>query len=1277
MTKRILAVVGMLVLAASLGLAQQTDNHVLHAVPCPGKVVVDGKLADWDLSGQMEVYANFRTRNTYSATVAAMYDQDNLYLSLVWRDPTPMFNMIDSNFDIGSGWRSDCVQVRLKTDMVMHLDCWYSTAAQHPVVNIAYGRFTAGQAADDAEKFKAISDALKVGAQEAFVKGEDGKSYTQEIALPWKLITGQAAIVKATGQPYLPPKTYRAGDSLTMGLEFLWGGPDGQTWPIHRYADLLAEGKSSREFFWTAVDSWGTVKLEPKGKLNLPKVEPAGSVAFRQKTEGPVALRYKLPFDGFVTLVIEDAQGRRVRNLIGMAPRSKGAQVDYWDGVDEDGKLAPAGKYRWRGLIHQGIDPTYEATYGTPGRPPWDNADGTGAWLSDHAAPVAAASAGGMVALACPISEAGWALIGTDLNGKRVWGQRRFQGIRDLAMDEQYVYIALNPGGAWTPAPVASVGRVEAKTGKYAPFETKPEAQLILPVATAEENAQIAGIAASGDRLAVALTGPDVVRFFDRKTLAKLGEVKVAGVKDTAFGADGTLYAATATAILKLAGDAQTPVVTADLAQAYGLAVDPAGRLFVTDRGTNQIRAWGADGKALPALGTPGGRPLPGKWDPNGLRNPAGIAVDAQGRLWVAEETMFPKRVSVWTPEGKLVTDYLGPTVYGGMGAAGDPADKTRVFGNGCEWKLDYDKNTAVPVANLIDDNLVGDLVKHDGREYFMTKPGRLYQRQGDTLVMVACFGTTSARELAAPKTERTPPIPITPPEGAKENFSYLWCDRNDDGQVQADEVQTSLNPAVNVAYWGGYWLDEGFNLYTVTGGYGSHTIGRIASGGFTAGGAPRWDLAAWKLTLERPQWGAGKLYYAGGGQVIVGSPFAAVADDGSIRWTYQDHRWSDVHGSHNAPIPDRDDTLVGTLSCIGAANSGTPLGRLFAMNSNMGRLYVFTTDGLLVANVFQDCRTAGDPWPADPKRGAPLGGVSMGGEWFGGYFFKAEKTSEYYLIAGGTSYNLIKLNGFDTLQPLSGGAITYTTANLAAAEKLQQQRVAAQATAKTLTIAKFAQTPALDGRLDKYPKESVVQWSAGMYNVRGAVATDGTNLCLAYDVTGDANPMVNGGHDPSQLFITGDSVDLQLATDPAANPKRLEAAPGDERLLISVVDDVPVAVLYRYRVNGEKHPQSFGSPWRSYVVDEVKVLPDAKVKINRRADGYVLEAQIPLASLYFAPQAGQEYKLDLGVVFSDATGTNRAARVYWANQATGLVSDVPGEIMPSVNLWGTGKLGG
>ncbi len=45
--------------------------------------------------------------------------------------------------------------------------------------------------------------------------------------------------------------------------------------------------------------------------------------------------------------------------------------------------------------------------------------------------------------------------------------------------------------------------------------------------------------------------------------------------------------------------------------------------------------------------------------------------------------------------------------------------------------------------------------------------------------------------------------------------------------------------------------------------------------------------------------------------------------------------------------------------------------------------------------------------------------------------------------------------------------------------------------------------------------------------------------------------------------FKTGDAVDLQLGANPDANAKRIDAVRGDLRLLISVLDGKPVAVLY------------------------------------------------------------------------------------------------------------------
>ena len=46
----------------------------------------------------------------------------------------------------------------------------------------------------------------------------------------------------------------------------------------------------------------------------------------------PLAVRYVMPYDGTVALAINDAQGRRVRNLIADVQRPAGAQAEPWDG---------------------------------------------------------------------------------------------------------------------------------------------------------------------------------------------------------------------------------------------------------------------------------------------------------------------------------------------------------------------------------------------------------------------------------------------------------------------------------------------------------------------------------------------------------------------------------------------------------------------------------------------------------------------------------------------------------------------------------------------------------------------------------------------------------------------------------------------------------------------------------------------------------------------------------------------------------------------------------
>lgn len=40
-------------------------------------------------------------------------------------------------------------------------------------------------------------------------------------------------------------------------------------------------------------------------------------------------------------------------------------------------------------------------------------------------------------------------------------------------------------------------------------------------------------------------------------------------------------------------------------------------------------------------------------------------------------------------------------------------------------------------------------------------------------------------------------------------------------------------------------------------------------------------------------------------------------------------------------------------------------------------------------------------------------------------------------------------------------------------------------------------------------------------------------------------------------------------------------------------------------------------------------------------------------------------------MTFRDANGPDTNLRFHWSNQSTGLVDDIPGEIMLTPNLWG------
>ena len=73
---------------------------------------------------------------------------------------------------------------------------------------------------------------------------------------------------------------------------------------------------------------------------------------------------------------------------------------------------------------------------------------------------------------------------------------------------------------------------------------------------------------------------------------------------------------------------------------------------------------------------------------------------------------------------------------------------------------------------------------------------------------------------------------------------------------------------------------------------------------------------------------------------------------------------------------------------------------------------------------------------------------------------------------------------------------------------------------------------------------------------------------------------------------------------------------------------------------------------------------------MSRGGDSYTVEVAVPLSELGLTPTTGKALRGDFGVIYGDAEGTTNIFRNYWSNQATGLVNDVPGEIMLTPILW-------
>lgn len=845
----------------------------------------------------------------------------------------------------------------------------------------------------------------------------------------------------------------------------------------------------------------------------LPQILPPSSAG----PQPPIPIRFTLDKPGNVTLVIEDEKGNRIRNLVAATPFPAGNNVVWWDGRDESvrvpyaegnsvgihgvygvsGRLVPPGQYRVRGLVRDDIKLRYEFTvYPNSGTPPWRTANGAGAWLSDHT-PAAdtefvpatpGVTTEPRVYIAAPIAEAGFGLIWTDLNGRKINGLRwiggHWTGANYLTRDagnEAVPNIIIYTASGWSNDKDRNVPelRLNAITpsGAREIFTWVPKADDAAPQPTATtargNRAVIAGLAAH-DGLLVAAEGSTGKLLFIRvtadpvKRLQFQGELVATanqkGVRDLAFDKSGRLLILTAEGLRRYAVPADPvgtlnlgagqDVVSTDLEDPQRLSLDNAGRIYISDWGnSHQVKVFDATGKAVRTIGH-AGVPKVGPYDPGHMNRPLGTTVLPNGQLWVAEDDFAPKRVSVWDADGDLVRDMIGPPPYGGGGWL-DPEDKTRFYlfqgqgdqGGGMEFKLDWEQGTAqlsnvylrhfnnpTLAAGYMSDGPDSPIIIR-GQRYltnaFSSSPTNgarvmsLWRLENDVATPVMLAG--APQKLAAGLIEQLgAKLPATARPNPKGDapYMFIWSDTNGDGKMQNEEFQFSTLPSRLLSVAP---TRDGALIATL-----HDRVLRFA---------PKFEATGLSYDLAAPTTLASGFQFTtttGGGQSVIGKDGWVVLTNGPVqgfqngeqKWYYH-NQWPGLHAGHRAPAqPSYSGQLIAVTRLLGLpVTPKGEAGEIWGVNSDRAVMYLTTTDGLFVAQLgnIDPNRQWNSP---QAKRGMDVSNVNFIGENF---WPSLTETSDgnIYLVTGKEHSSLVRVDGLDSIKRIPPQTIDVTPALL------------------------------------------------------------------------------------------------------------------------------------------------------------------------------------------------------------------------------------------------------
>lgn len=1227
---------------------------------------VDGDLSDWtDEAFATASLLGEALRERYAVRLATAFDAANLYVAAYFSHPDGR-PVNTATAETGAGYGGgDALQLRLSPDgkESRSFCAWLSPSG--PALT------------KDTQDPKA-RNVLAQGGRLAFGTWTGG--YTMELAIPWEAI-GAAP---------------READTWRMTFQPWWNA-------------------ASDRFTFLA------------------------SLAFDRPPAKTVACT--APRAGVVSLGVYDAQGRLVRTLVTCDGRSSGELREPWNLKDQFGAFVAPGDYQLRGIVTDGVRCEYRHTLGNPGTPAWPTPDGRGDWLSDEAPPQAVATDGETVFVAAPGSEKGFATMAIDGRGRRLWGvcEPFFPRCVSLSyLDGRLYALYSGPIAAKSAAEewnrthgvktkAQSLGRAvlvayDAKTGRRVGFSEKnartelgerwayrekcrPLWELIQSKEFAPENYigqpryfdvdvgetdNAIGFAALPGIFVVSKHEDNRLEFYDAATLRLLGKVALAQPAGLCRLNGRTVLAISGRALVKVTWDAAakqadvTPLEGfAGLRAPVALAVDAEGTVYVSDwRDRMQVRTFTADGRPRGDIGKEGGRAWVGRFDHGGMLLPHGLAVTRDGRLFVAEADMCPKRLSCWEAKtGRFLRHWLGPTPYGGMSNFWiDPKDPGFYHTGGC--KFAYDPKTgggdivATEFRRMSGDqpfmpngaSCMGTGVKvvHNEHGEFLCMGSRnltvWMRKQGDVYVPCAALGGLHYMatddgtgivqwdsDIGRHLYRNWRPECFRGHAGRRgcggDNFA--WHDANGDGLVQAGEMRWhetldrggTYSPGVQYEYyngWGAQFAADG-TAHFASFAKDYDMIMKVKPRGWSANG-PVYDIGDATPIHREPVEGGpaysgvyttdgGDVYAMGcvGNEQRMSTRVAITSYDGAgrMRWELAS---SETAGKHDF-----------AASGVNGEWNMPGLGRVLCTWNwwwNF-RPYFFTEDGLLVGTFGEE---------------TTLGPAALWSE-SGTYYFQRADGTPFLVNGANQAHHVFEVKGLANARRFAG-TVRVTAADVAKAK------------ADAALPVKRAPPPpvvALDG--------TPVRVDGGRgrgFTISATLDAAEETLHLVAEVD-DPTPMLQRGTDYRTLFITGDCVDFMFAADPKAPEARRAPAFGDRRLLFSEMEGRPVAVLFEpvMRPRAAKPHQLMAAQ-----IDRITVLDEAKVKIVRRAVGYTLTADVPLAALGLESPLPPTLLGDVGVVFSDAVG-GRELRLYRYNKQTHMTADLSTEATLQPAEWG------